>query len=54
MAEESTPNYLLNPIGTPYDHPADPVAIGAGEGATLFALLKAILLKLAQLVDEPA
>ncbi len=39
-------------IGTRYDEPADISSIAAGQPATLFALLKALVLLLAAVMDD--
>ena len=40
-------------IGTRYDDPADASALQAGEPATLFALLKGLLIKMHELNERP-
>jgi hypothetical protein len=47
VADIPSPNPVLNPIGTPFDDPATEDSIGPGQpGATLFSILKGILLQL--------
>lgn len=54
MADVPNPDILRNPVGTPFDDPATPDNCGPGQpGVTIFALLKGILLQLADLNGRP-
>lgn len=56
MADVPNPDLIRNPLGAPTDDPATAEQCGpgyTGGGATIFALLKGILLQLADLNSKP-